>query len=174
MKHPIRRRLIYLLFQGLRLVVQAVPLGAARAVGCLLGASAYVLLRGQRRLADAHLQAAFGDRMTAAERRAIAWRMFLNLGQNGMEWLQLARWSPRRLQEMITAEGVEHLRAALAEGHGVILVSGHFGNWELMPLYLRSLGFEGEVLARRLRYPEYERFLIGMREHFGLQTLQRE
>ena len=173
MKHPIRRRFIYLAFQGLRLVIQCLPLAIAQAVGRLLGAAAYGFLRGQRRLAMEHLQAAFGKTLTPDQRRGIVWRMFLNLGQNGMEWLQLPRWSAARLQGLITSEGVEHLRAALAEGYGVLIVSGHLGNWELIPLYLRSLGFEGEVLARRLRYPEYEQFLIRMRDRFGMKTLMR-
>ncbi|MBI4341660.1 MAG: LPS export ABC transporter periplasmic protein LptC [Candidatus Omnitrophica bacterium] len=173
MKHPIRRRLIYLAFQGLRGLIQWLPLELARAFGRLVGTAAYGLLPLQRRLALEHVRAAFGETLTAAQRRGIVRRMFLNLGQNGMEWLQLPRWSAARLQRLITSDGVEHLRQALAEGHGAIVVSGHLGNWELMPLYLRSLGFEGQVLARRLRYPEYEQFLIGLRRRFGISTLVR-
>ena len=173
MKHPIRRRLIYLGFQGLRLSIQCLPLGLARAIGRFFGVVAFLLLRRQKKLALTHLEAAFGQQLSPRQRRAIVLKMFCNLGQNGMEWLQLPRWSPERLKSLVTSEGVDHLRAALALGRGAIIVSGHFGNWELMPLYLRSLGFEGEILARHLRYPEYEQFLINMRKRFGMNTLLR-
>jgi KDO2-lipid IV(A) lauroyltransferase len=99
--------------------------------------------------------------------------VFLNLGQNMMEWLLLPKLSMGEIQRMITSQGVEHLRQALSQGNGAIIVTAHFGNWELIPLYLKSLGFEGGVLARRLRYPEYESFLITMRGARGVPTFAR-
>ncbi len=173
MKHPIRRRFMYLGFQGLRALIQWLPLGVARALGRWLGLLAYAILPGQRRLTEAHLSYALGETLTSTQRRRIACDMFRNLGQTAMEWLVLPRLSEADLQRLITSEGVEHVRQALARGHGAILVGAHFGNWELVPLYLRSLGFEGAVLARRLRYPEYESFLITLRSSRGVATFAR-
>ena len=90
-----------------------------------------------------------------------------------MEWLVLPRLSAGAIQQLIDSEGVEHLRRALARGNGAIALTAHFGNWELIPIYLRSLGFEGGVLARRLRYPEYESFLISLRGMRGIPTFVR-
>ncbi len=173
MKHPIQRRLMYLLFQGLRGLAQLLPFSVARRLGKGVGAAAYLLLSGQRRLALDHLQYAFGDWLTPVQRRHTARRAFMNLGQNVLEWLALSGVSQQQIQRLITSEGVEHLRAALAKGDGAILISPHFGNWELVPIYLRSLGFEGVVLARRLRYAEYESFLINLRGRRGIPTLAR-
>ncbi|MBI2105133.1 MAG: LPS export ABC transporter periplasmic protein LptC [Candidatus Omnitrophica bacterium] len=173
MKHPVRRRLMYLGFQGLRGAAQWLPLGAAQGLGRGLGLAAYGLLGVQRRLALRHLEGAFGPALTPAQRRRVARGVFRNLGQNAMEWLALPRRSPERLQRLITADGVEHLRAALAQGRGVIGITAHFGNWELIPFYFASLGFEGGVLARRLRYPEYESFLVEMRQARGVRTYAR-
>ncbi|MBI3996880.1 MAG: LPS export ABC transporter periplasmic protein LptC [Candidatus Omnitrophica bacterium] len=173
MKHPIRRRLMYLSFQGLRACVQLLPLPAARAVGRFLGFLAYGLLRGQRQLTKAHLAYAFGDSLAPAQRARIARGVFRNLGQSAMEWLLLPKLSLDTVKQLITCEGLEHLRHALAKGDGVILVSPHFGSWEFVPLYLKSVGCEGAILARRLRYAEYESFLISMRGEKGVTTLAR-
>lgn len=173
MKHPIRRRLMYLGFQGLRGLAQVLPLSAARLLGRALGRLAYALLRGQRRLTEDHLRLAFAQTLTPRAQRAIARRLFANLGQTAMEWLALPKLSSQALQRLIASEGVEHVRQALARGNGAILLTAHFGNWELIPLYLRSLGFEGGVLARRLRYPEYESFLIHARGSRGIHTFAR-
>lgn len=173
MKHPIRRRLMYLGFQALQALVRALPLSAARALGRVLGGSAYVLLRSQRRLTLDHLRTAFGGSLSTPARKRVARGVFVNLGQSMVEWLLLPTLSPAALQQLITSEGVEHLRQALAKGNGAIIVTAHFGNWELIPLYLRSLGFEGGVLARRLRYPEYESFLINLRGSRGVPTYAR-
>ena len=154
-------------------MAQALPLSAARAVGCALGLIAYGLLRSQRRLALEHLDRALGRSLSRSARRAVARRAFCHLGENVMEWLQLANLSTAQLQRLVSSEGVEHLRQALSKGNGAIAITPHFGNWELIPLYLKSLGFEGGVLARRLRYPEYESFLITLRGSRGIPTYAR-
>ena len=164
---------MYLGFQALRLAAQALPLPMARAIGAGLGWLAFWLLAGQRRLTLQHLAYAFGDPLSASQRRRIARKVFVNLGRNVMEWLQLPKLSAEELQRLVSAEGIEHIRRALAAGNGALMVTAHFGNWELIPLYLKSLGFEGAVLARRLRYAEYESFLIAMRGEKGVPTLAR-
>ena len=164
---------MYLGFQGLRALVQWLPCSVARGMGRGLGMVAYALLGSFRRLTTTQLQQALGQSLTSAQRRRIARGVFLNLGQNVIEWLQLPRLSSQDLQQLVVGEGVDHLRHALAQGNGVIIVSAHFGNWELMAPYVISLGLKVGVLARRLRYPEYESFLISMRGDKGVPTLAR-
>jgi KDO2-lipid IV(A) lauroyltransferase len=164
---------MYLGFQGLQALVQPLPLRLVRVVGRALGALAYALLGEQRRLAAAHLEYAWGASLSAAQRSRIVRGVFRNLGQTAMEWLVLPRFSKEDLQRLIDVQGLEHLRAALSRGNGVIMVTGHLGNWELLPVCLRELGFEGGVLARRLRYPEYESFLIKLRGARGIPTFAR-
>ena len=76
MKHPIRRRLMYLGFQGLRALVQGLPLWAIRALGRGMGLLAYGLLWDQRRLTMEHLAIAFGSTLTPAKRRRVARGVF--------------------------------------------------------------------------------------------------
>jgi KDO2-lipid IV(A) lauroyltransferase len=160
-------------FQGLRAVGAVLPLPAVRVLGRVLGSVAYGLLRAQRRLAHQHLAYGLGQTVSAAQRRRIARGVFRHLGQTAMEWLALPALSPQTLKQVVVGEGIAHVRQALAKGNGAIVVTAHLGNWELIPLYLRSLGFTGGVLARRLRYPEYEAFLIGLRGARGVPTFAR-
>ena len=164
---------MYLGFLGLRAIIQALPMSLGRSLGRAVGDLAYVALVSQRRLALRHLEFAFGSSVSPAERRGIARRMFRHLSMNAVEWFKLTAMSREQVQRWVRADGVEHLRQALAGGNGAIVVSGHFGNWELLPIYLAGLGFHGGVLARRLRYPEYEHFVIDMRGRFGVPTLAR-
>jgi len=164
---------MYLGFETLRSLTLALPLRAARRLGRGVGLLTWALLRTQRRLAAEHLRFALESSVPAAQRRRIVRGIFCNLGQNAVEWLRLSRMSLTEIQGLVSGDGVEHLRSALAAGNGAIVITAHFGNWELIPLYLRSLGFEGGVLARRLRYPEYESFLISMRGEKGVPTYVR-
>jgi len=164
---------MFLGFQGLRIFAQRLPVGAVPGVGRALGRVAYGLLPGQRRLAMDHLGLAFGESLTRAQRARIVRGVFRNLGQTAIEWMRLPTLSADELQQLVTCEGLESLRGALAEGHGAILVTAHFGNWEIILHALTSLGFTGAVLARRLRYPEYEPFLLSSRGAKGVATLTR-
>lgn len=132
-----------------------------------------MVLGRQKQLMSEHLKLAFGETLTTAQRQAIMCGVFLHLGQAAMEWMILPRLSDEALQRLIHCEGLDHVKQALAHNRGMIALTGHFGNWELIPIYLRSLGFKGGVLARQLRHPEYESFLINMRKKRGVSTLAR-
>ena len=47
-----------------------------------------------------------------------------------------------RVDRLTVVEGEEHLRAALEMDRGVLLISGHFGNWEIAGYALGLLGFK--------------------------------
>ncbi len=173
MKHPIRRRALFGLFclgSGLAYVL---PLGFMRAAGRLIGNVAFFCAPSVRRLMDQHLAYAFGHALSAGQRRSIARAVIVNLSQTVVEWLCMPKLSAADLQKLIRVEGLDHLRQAVAQGKGVLACSAHFGNWEFIATYLRTLGFDGALLARRLRYPEYEAFLIKMRAQKGVPTHER-
>lgn len=174
MKHPVRRRLLRLGFHLLRGLSRALPLRVAQAIGTMIGYFAYAALRPYRELTKTHLRQAFGPQLSADTCRRISRRAFVNLGKTIMEWFVIDRLTPSQIQRIVTVQGVEHLQRALALGRGVIGVSAHFGNWEMLPIAIARLGIvEGGVLARQLRYPEYQEFLWGMRQRKGVMTYER-
>ena len=160
-------------FLILRTTARWLPLPVAQALGGWCGLIAYGLLARERALTWAHLRRAFGPRLSDTTCHYIARRVFVSLGKTSAEWFVLERLSPARIRRLVDVHGLAHLRQALAKGRGVIALSGHFGNWEFLSVALASLGFEGGVLARRLRYPEYERFLWTMRRRLGVATYAR-
>ena len=160
-------------FVGLRTTARWLPLAWAQAFGGLLGLVAYGLLGRYRSLTWKHLAEAFGPPLSVIPRHRIARRTFLNLGKTTMEWFVINRLSPARIRRLVEIHGLSHLHQALGRGRGVIALSAHFGNWELLAMALASLGFQGGVLARRLRYPEYQDFLWTMRRRKGVASFYR-
>ena len=79
----------------------------------------------------------------------------------------LAHWSAERLDAHVEiAQGWTELEQALAEGRGVLLVSGHLGNWEILNLLLsRYLSMVTLYLAPK--NPAMDRFITEARERFG-------
>ncbi|MBI4323130.1 MAG: LPS export ABC transporter periplasmic protein LptC [Candidatus Omnitrophica bacterium] len=172
-KRPLQRRWIYLAFLAFRTGIRWLPLSAARALGAGVGWCAYALLGRYRRLTWSQLRLAFGPSLSEETCSYLARRVFVNLGKTAAEWCVMARYSPARIRRLVEVHGLKYLRQALAKGKGVLAVSGHFGNWELLSIAVANLGFQGGVLARRLRYPEYEDFLWRLRTRLGVATYER-
>jgi KDO2-lipid IV(A) lauroyltransferase len=72
--------------------------------------------------------------------------------------------------ERIEIEGTEHAEAAIAAGKGVMFVSGHLGNWEVMAIAATHLGYDGGLVYRPpnnpyiARYIERQRAILGPKE----------
>ncbi len=93
----------------------------------------------------------------------IIYEMFDNLGRTTAEYAHLAEFAKNGLKEHIELVGWEIVDRIRAEGGGAILVSGHFGNWELMPLALKTLGGKGAEIYRAPNNPFIDDWLIKQR-----------
>ena len=94
-----------------------------------------------------------------AELQTILTAMWDNLGRVMAEYPHLDRlhWSGENPR--ITMSGTEHLDAAKARGKGVLLVSGHFANWEILCSVAREYGFSGGAIVRHPNNPYVSRWL---------------
>lgn len=88
------------------------------------------LLAPRRRVAMRNLQNAFPEK-DLAELRTIALRSFENIATAFLELLWLPNFTSRSLCETVFIENPELLDEAVKKGRGLILMSAHFGNWEI-------------------------------------------
>lgn len=99
-------------------------------LGIPLGALLYRLAPKRRHITQTNLALAFPE-LDQTERDQLCRRVFRSVGISFLE-TPLAWWgSDKRLAGLSHIEGLEHLQAALAEGHGVILLTAHFTCLEL-------------------------------------------
>ncbi len=96
-----------------------------------------------------------------------------HLGFLAAEALWLAHASAEAIMARTRFVGLEHLQGAVALGKGVILVTGHCGNWEWMNLALQAAGIPMTAAGRRLRDPRFDRFVTRLRTRFGGQAVAR-
>jgi KDO2-lipid IV(A) lauroyltransferase len=73
----------------------------------------------------------------------------------------------------IRIRGARHLDEALALGRGVIVVTFHFGNWELAGAYLAGLGYPVSVVVQRIHNPFLDRMVADARTDAGMRTIPR-
>jgi Kdo2-lipid IVA lauroyltransferase/acyltransferase len=161
---------------GLRLIVtplRMMPMPMAQAVGRGFGTLLYHLLGRYRRVALKNLNLIYGNEKSESERVTMAKAVFRHFGAVAAEFVKLPQLSREALDAMTTVEGHEHLCRALDRGKGVLLITGHFGNWETLARWVPLHGNPLLAVTRRANDPKAEELLRGTREQNGAQVYHR-
>lgn len=107
------------------------------------------------------------DHGAAAKR---AWRF---AGQTAAEISWLLSRRPDQVLKHVKIVDLSVLRDAAKEGRGVLLVSGHLGNWEIASLAAGQAGARVAVVAEPMRTRRLERRVVTFRELCNVRTLMR-
>ncbi len=130
------------------------PYGVQMSLGSLAGRVVFHSARKRRAIAARNLELCFPE-MTIAERQELLRAHFRSLGRALFE-SGLAYWAPdERLRDLLRISGMDNLQAALARGHGVILIAGHFTSMELGGRLL-ALVADFDVVFRPFSNPEID------------------
>lgn len=130
------------------------PLRPALWLGRRAGGIAYHLFAKDRRRALAHLALAFPD-SSEEERRAITRRMFESLGTSALELAQLHRIDPILEDYVRLPEEAERRLHRIRQGKGVVMVTGHVGNWELLLRRCLRAGFDAYAVGKESHDPRF-------------------
>lgn len=101
---------------------------------------------------------------TESEAHQIAKASVTRFGGILADLLQYPRLSKENIPAIVSFQGLEHLQQALGYGKGVVLVSGHCGNWELLGAALAFQGFPIVAVTRRQRNPGFDSFINVFRQ----------
>jgi Kdo2-lipid IVA lauroyltransferase/acyltransferase len=166
--------------RGLAVLVGGVARGAghlpgpvAARLGAGLGELAYRLLAGRRRVALDNVARAFDPPPEPAAGRALVRASFRHLGITALECTRLFFGPPGAMRDRVRVEGLEHVRAALALGRGAFILTGHFGNWELLAAAHVLAGFSVSVIVRPLDNPFLDALLARGRGRGGLRLIPK-
>lgn len=72
-----------------------------------------------------------------------------------------------------TFDALDAVRAALAEGRGVVIVTGHFGNWEIAGATLPANGLPIDGVMRALANRRLDRYVRDVRTRLGMRVVER-
>ena len=139
-----------------------------------IGSMAYHLARRSRHRTLANLTLAYGDEKSGDQIGRLGGSVFRELGRNVVDVARLPRITAANGQDLVRTEGFSHLETAYAEGKGVIAVSAHLGNFELMGAFLAHKGFPVTVVAAPLFDPKLDALLLKNRVRGGLNVVPRD
>ncbi len=167
-KPRLRHWVQYVAGRGILSVLQVLPLGVARAVGRWLGRLGYSPFGVRRNVVERQIAAAFPD---ADDRRVktLVREAYAHFGEVLIETALLPGMGRRGILDLFgEAEGFEAIEAARDAGKGIILITGHFGNWELAGAYVAARGVPIEVIVRRMNNPLFDAYVTRTREGAGM------
>jgi len=155
---------------GFSVLIRALPLSWGRRLANLYGRLLYALTPRRQRLADRNLVETFGERFSPAERRRIRLAVTQNMCKVFVELFRVGALTRERIRDLVPAEGLEHVHQALARGNGAMIVTGHFGNWELLGARLATEGFDLGVVARDASDAGVTSLINQSRERLGMKV----
>lgn len=101
-----------------------------------------------------------------------ACRLLMNQAECFSSYGRLSTFPPSEVMKLFGhREGIEHLQRAQAEGKGCVLVTGHFGFFEIGGLIMTRFGFPITILTLREPSPELTRWRADFRARWGVNTI---
>lgn len=91
-----------------------------------------------------------------------------------IEFLRMTEWDGNEIERRVEERGLDRLDAALAAGRGAILVSAHYGNWELATARLVRAGYPMNVVARDADDAETNALMLRIRRAAGYKVIPRQ
>lgn len=144
----------------------------ARRCGRWLGRRAYRWARVERERCRRHLGWAFAE-LDPTERERLARRVFEHLGAGVAELAVVHQERPITEWVEVDGESRRVLEEVLARGRGVVFVTGHLGNWELMARGLAAFGYPINTIGQRSYDPRFTRLIARFRQQGRVHTLWR-
>lgn len=139
-------------------------------IGGKLARLAYWPFGIRRGVTERQVAAAFPD-FSADRVREVARRSYDSLGRTSIETALLPTFSKETLASMFErVDNWEVIEEARALGRGIVVVTGHLGNWEIAGAYIASR-IPFHAVSRRMQNPIFDAYLTRTRAKGGMQMI---
>ncbi len=166
-----RHRIEYVLFKLVAWCVLALPLRAVQRLGSFIGRLSFHVLTKRRAVALDNLRHAFPEK-SPEELLRIAKGSFRNYGITLLEFLWFPRLTHERLEHLLRLKNIHLLKESYALGKGMVMLSGHFGNWELIAFGVAHLtGLPISIIVQTQSNELFDRAINMLRCRLGNRAI---
>ena len=163
--------MLYRMLMLMSKMIRLLPYDVLLFLGRVFGNLYYLLVKKQRERAVAQMIPALN--ISESEARKLVKESFINLARNMLDILYMPNLNEKNLSEYIEIENLERMRAALAEGHGVVVLTGHVGTWEWLSAAFSLNGMPVTAIAKLQPNAEYSRALDDLRATIHVEIFNR-
>lgn len=167
-------RIEYIFYIALARLLNLIPFSFSLKVGEFLGMLLFFVDKKHREIALTNLKRAFRNEKTEKEIFEIGRECYRNLGRSFVEFSRLLRDEREYIERYIEIEGVENYIKAKEKGKGVLYLTGHCGNWELMALFQSLIGYPVSIVARPIDNPYLNRKIEEIRTRYGNRIIEKK
>ena len=162
------------LLRGVFFFFQKLPFPLAFRLGETIGRLLYWLDRPHRRVGLTNLALAFPNKKPA-ERTRILRDSWLNLGRLIAEFCHLHTLTPDNIAERVRFADRDQWHGLVEKYRhtGALILTGHFGNWELLAHAHACYGFPVHIIHRRLRNPFVDDLIVAQRRLSGNAVIRK-
>ncbi len=169
----LKKRIWQGMVRGAFQTMQAVPRPIATVAAASLGQVGYRCVRRYHRVAEKNLRIAYGDSLSAAERETLIQGVYRHFSRALVDFLKAPRLTPEQTKHLVQVDSFAPAHQILARGKGMILVTAHLGNWELLARRAALEGFDITVVARQSHDSGFNVITDQLRESGGYHVHPR-
>jgi len=156
----------------LSLPAAVLPNKIALKVGEILGLLVFHVWESRRKIAVENIEKSALKNLKDAE--LTAKETFKNIGKSFVEVVKIYYGFGKGIIDNIEVRDVDHYLKAKSKNKGVIFITGHCGNWELMALAFGIKVDDVSVVARRQNNPYLNRFVENVRAKYGNKVIYKK
>ncbi len=168
---PMKEDQIYRLLKRAVFLLGCLPVSVADFIAKVLGRLWFRLDRRHRDITLQNLTHAYGREWSRERIEKTARQVFVNITAMLFEVAWSTRLSKRNLLSRFTIKGMEHVAAAHAKGRGVVVITCHMGNFEMLIPVIDGTGLDGYAIYRTLDFAPLERLMRDLRQRFGVTMI---
>jgi Kdo2-lipid IVA lauroyltransferase/acyltransferase len=173
LRKPIKYRVEYFMVALVVKMIQAMPRQYGIGVMRALADAFHILAPEHHAVMIYNLTLAFGDEKTVREIQKIARDAPRYFAVAFVDTLRIPNIIREGFDRYVKAENMDILDEAMRAGKGAILLTGHFGNWELMGAYVAQKNYPIKVVGSPLKNPLLDKLLVDMRNNAGYRNISR-
>jgi KDO2-lipid IV(A) lauroyltransferase len=167
----LRRRAPYLAYRAASTVARGLPAPLADVTARSAAVALTAAMRGRRRVLERHLRRTHGRDLRGWQLEVEVQRSFASYARYWLESFRLPGTSSEELDRHIVVDGMDHLRAAIDTGKGVIIALPHLGGWDYGGAWFASQGYEPTVVVEQFDPPELFQWFVDFREGLGVHVV---
>jgi len=151
------------------------PIRFSLRVGEILGLIVYRIWRSRRRIAIKNIKECIsnGGLKIDSGYEDIIKASFKNMGRNFVEVVKIFFGFSKKIIDGVELLGEEYFKEAKSKGKGILFITGHCGDWELMAIVFSIRVEPISVIARPLDNPYMNSILERVRRRFGNRVIYK-
>ena len=163
--------MVYKSLMLLSRIVRCMPYDLLLFLGRILGNLYYLLIKKERERAVSQMMPAL--KVSEEEARKLVRESFVNLARNVLDILYMPNLNEENLLEYIEIDHLERMQEAIAEGHGVVVLTGHVGTWEWLSAAFTLNGLPVTAIAKPQPNQQYTDLLNDLRATIHVEIFSR-